>query len=470
MNKRTIKTHFITGALALILLLNLSCFAFAEESASTHYDASQIGQFSAQILNWASQEPTLGNSSDGKLFTPSFLSTAGDSGDWWAFGVGRAGAEEDYTAYLTALSENVSSLYAKNEGKLSNALTDYHRIILTVLALGGDPSSIGTYDEKPINLLQDGLFSPVPPTAQGVNAILFELLCLDAKDYILPDGLSFTRDSLICDLLKEQTADGAISASWGVDPDFTSMAVMALAPYMNSDKKYSFVSNQIKEENQAPATIEITAKEAVNSMLNYLSSIQTDSGAIENWGPNPCSTAQAIIALSSAGIDCQTDQRFIKNGNTLLSALISYQCDNGGFSMSLSTEEQPASPDAYTSNQALQALAAYQRLLEGKTSLYDHKEGSIGLNETAAYPSFDLQRSKITVSGSFSENTTALVACYKNGSLIGTHVAALTSVKDNSYEIDFSALAAGYDSLRLMLWDGVQQLSPKTVPVSFILR
>lgn len=469
MNKKTTKLHFISWALTLALLLNLSCLAFAQEPASNHYDDAQIAQFINQDVNWAIREASLGNSSGDKLFTTDFLTTAGSTGDWWAFATGRAGLEENYAAYLNALSEKVSAIYTENNGTLGNYLTDYHRIILTILALGGDPSSFGTYDGRPINLIRDGLFpANTTPAMQGVNAVIFELLSLDAKDYIIPDGQSFTRDSLICDLLKEQTAEGAIMASWGVDPDYTCMAITALAPYTNSNKKYSFTSNQIKDENNAPVTVETTVKEAVDNILNYLSSTQLEGGAIDNWGPNPCTTAQAIIALSSVGIDCQTDERFIKNGNTFLSALLDYQYENGGFGMKRPSEG--GNEDAYTSSQAFQALTAYQRFVQQKTSLYDYKEGSIGLDASVGYPTFDYNNAKIDISGSFTEDTTAFIVSYQNGVLTGTHIAALEPRGDSSYQIDFSGLENGYDSLRLLLWDNTRQLSPKTDAVSSILR
>ena len=50
----------------------------------------------------------------------------------------------------------------------------------------------------------------------------------------------------------------------------------------------------------------------------WLSSQQLEDGNYSSYGvPNTESTAQVILALSSLGIDGFTDERFIKNENTL---------------------------------------------------------------------------------------------------------------------------------------------------------
>ena len=59
--------------------------------------------------------------------------------DWAALACAVGGAEDSYTAYLHALEAYVKNKLGE-DSSLGRA-TDYHRIALTVLALGGDPAA-----------------------------------------------------------------------------------------------------------------------------------------------------------------------------------------------------------------------------------------------------------------------------------------------------------------------------------------
>ena len=72
-----------------------------------------------------------------------------------------------------------------------------------------------------------------------------------------------------------------------------------------------------------------------------------------------------LIALAALGIDPVKDSRFTKNGLTLLDALLAYALDNGF------RHTMDGTVDAMATEQALCALTAYARLLDGKTALYD---------------------------------------------------------------------------------------------------
>lgn len=59
-----------------------------------------------------------------------------------------------------------------------------------------------------------------------------------------------------------------------------------------------------------------------------MSSKQNDQGGYSSWGSvNAESIAQVICGLTMLGIDPTTDERFIKNGNTLVDALKSFSAD-----------------------------------------------------------------------------------------------------------------------------------------------
>lgn len=82
---------------------------------------------------------------------------------------------------------------------------------------------------------------------------------------------------------------------------------------------------------------------------------QLPSGAI---GTTAETTAQALVALSTLGIDAATDAQFSKDGKNVLDGLMQYYLDGGGFyhAASASGYNQMASEQAYY------ALAAYARL------------------------------------------------------------------------------------------------------------
>lgn len=187
-------------------------------------------------------------------------------------------------------------------------------------------------------------------TYQGMNGAVFALIALDSGKYDVPTaaegGNQTTRDGLVAYLLAQQLSDGgwALSGS-SADPDMTAMVLQALAPYRAGDA---------------------SVQTAVGKALKVLSDMQQADGGYSSWGTlNSESCAQVLIALSTLGIDPTKDARFIKNGLTLLDALLAYAPENG-FRHTADGEV-----DAMATEQALCALTAYARLLDGKTALYD---------------------------------------------------------------------------------------------------
>jgi len=79
------------------------------------------------------------------------------------------------------------------------------------------------------------------------------------------------------------------------------------------------------------------------------------------------SIAQVIVTLVELGIPLD-DPRFVKNGNTLLDALLSFQNEDGGFSH-LSEDDS----DLLATEQAFCALVAVNIMWSGEGSLYRMK-------------------------------------------------------------------------------------------------
>ena len=148
------------------------------------------------------------------------------------------------------------------------------------------------------------------------------------------------------DLLARQCEDGGFSlrGDFG-DPDVTAMSLEALAPYYKTDS-------------------DVTA--SVDRALSFLSEAQLANGGYQSFGSDNCeSVCQVIIALSSLGIDCRTDGRFLKNGEDLFSTLTRFRLEDGSFRHTESGETS-----GIATAEALCAAVAYRRLLEGKEGLY----------------------------------------------------------------------------------------------------
>ncbi len=79
----------------------------------------------------------------------------------------------------------------------------------------------------------------------------------------------------------------------------------------------------------------------------------------------PKSCAQVVVALTSLGIDPAEDSRFIKNGNSVLDALLGYYVNGGGLNILTVNLKSTLWP---------QSKASTSRILQQddrKSSLYD---------------------------------------------------------------------------------------------------
>ena len=127
----------IKSILSLLLAFLLT---FAACSAAPHKERVQP-PMSERILQIAQGMKKLAGVEEGDcLLNASDEFPAGSSVcDWAALACAVGGAEDSYTAYLHALEAYVKNKLGE-DSSLGRA-TDYHRIALTVLALGGDPAA-----------------------------------------------------------------------------------------------------------------------------------------------------------------------------------------------------------------------------------------------------------------------------------------------------------------------------------------
>ena len=297
---------------------------------------------------------TLGKVSDPYINTGDYMEKLGTpnvgaiGGEWMVIGLARSGRTvpgvEDY--YQKAV-EYVQQSIDPDTGRLHKAKsTDNSRMILALTAIGKDVTNVGGY-----NLLA-GLSDLEFVKYQGNNGPIWALLALDSGNYPVPSGGTTTRQALIDEILSVQTSDGGWAISGDrADSDMTGMALTALAPYYKKDP---------------------TVKQAIDKAIARLSEMQDDDGGFSTtYGDGKYiatseSTAQVLTALSALGIDGDTDSRFVKNGSSVVDALLRYYVKGGGFKHIMDGEI-----DGMGTEQAYYALTAYYRFLSGKTNLYD---------------------------------------------------------------------------------------------------
>lgn len=296
-----------------------------------------ITESAEKVCDW--QREKLGVSQDESVFSGDILQSAGTGSlDWFAIGVSRFGFEEDYEAYLTALSQRVKKLSDKDNA------TEWQRCAITAAAMGGDPADLDGVD-----LVKGGVYGRDENSSvgkQGLNGWIFALLTLDTMGYKTPEGAVFDRERIIREIISAQNSDGGFSLSKGEsDIDITAMALQALSVYYND-----FSRDDVRK--------------SVDKAVEYLSVKQGSDGSFGNAEAD----AQVIIALCDLGIDPDTDSRFLKDLD-LLTALLSYQNSDGGFA-----HEKGGESDELSSGQALCALAAAKRYKLTMRRIYDMRE------------------------------------------------------------------------------------------------
>ena len=334
----SLKTRGFLGRLvtafagAVILLTNVPAV-----NADNADKRDRITESAEKVCQW--QRDKMGISQDESIFSGDFLQSAGiGSSDWLAIGISRFGFEEDYEAYLTALSQR-----AKDLSDTDNA-TEWQRCAITASAMGGDPA-----DLDGIDLVKGGVYGRGENNSvgkQGLNGWIFALLTLDTMGYKTPEGAEFDRERILDEIVSSQNTDGGFSLSKGEsDIDITAMALQAIAPYYND-----FSRGDVRK--------------SADKAVEYLSGKQDSSGTFGSAEAD----SQVTIALCSLGIDLEADSRFVKNSD-LLTALLSYQNSDGGFS-----HEKGGVSDELATGQALCALAAQKRSRLTMRRIYDMRE------------------------------------------------------------------------------------------------
>ena len=273
-----------------------------------------------------------------------------NAGEWSVLGMARAG-------YLTdsAKGNYLANLYMKLDetgGVLHKVkYTEYSRVVMALSSIGADPSNVNGHNLlKPLAKYDKVIW-------QGINGTIFALLAFDTGNYEIPardgDGVQTTRELLIQEILSKELPGGGWSLQGNVaDPDITAMAIQGLAPY----KSRGDVSAAINRGIEKLASMQ-DADGGYSS--NYISGSGTPVKNLE-------STAQVVIALSSVDVAFLEQERFMKNGKTLLDEILRFQKEDGSFE-----HIKGGGTDGMATDQGTLALVAWFRAVNGQTSLYD---------------------------------------------------------------------------------------------------
>ena len=279
--------------------------------------------------------------------TGDYMAALGDpsagstGGEWMVLGFARSGREVPdsyYDSVVAYVDEKIDG-----NGRLhATKCTTNCRFIVALTAIGKDPTDVGGH-----NLLA-GLNDMGYIRKVGVSGVIWTLIVFDCGQYEMPEGID--RETLVDTILDFQVPGGGWATSGNIaDPDVTSMAIQALAPYRE----------------------DADVQNALDTAVTVLADMLDETGNFPSqYGVSSESVSQVIVALCTLGIDPHTDARFVKNGMSALDGLLGYYVEGGGFK-----HIHSGKIDGIATEQGYYALTAYFRMLEGKTSLYDMTDG-----------------------------------------------------------------------------------------------
>ncbi|MEE1328895.1 MAG: dockerin type I domain-containing protein, partial [Oscillospiraceae bacterium] len=218
-------------------------------------------------------------------------------------------------------------------------------------AIGRDAASVGNWDlveaysANGINWIKK----------QGMNGTIWTLIALDCGGYETSDPT--IRQQCVDAIVSAQHNDGGWSLvtakTQPSNVDITGMTLTALYPYRNQPE----------------------VKAACEEAFEWLSESQLDNGGFPyGKGETSESCVWAIVACTTWGINPDTDPRFIKNGNSAIDNLLTYYLED----QAMFEHGRGAGANAMATDQATYGLVAYDRLVKGKTALYDYSDVTAG--------------------------------------------------------------------------------------------
>ena len=310
------KNKLLSLLLCIAAVLAAATPAAAESSHA--YTVAEVENLCDGIVGY--KEGEWGAASAQDWINGGLTQTAGVSAEFYIIALSQRGYY-DFSSY-----ENALLGYIRTHDVYS--ATSREKYALALIASGSTDSYITQVADEAIG-------------GQGLMSLVFGL-------HILNNGYGskmYSAEGLVNTILSYQLSDGG----WAVigdrgDVDVTAMTLQALAPYYH---RYSDV------------------EAAIDRALTLLSNAQQESGGFYGMGVENCESAtQVLAALSDLGVDQNADSRFIKNGHTVLDAILSYRNGDGSFAHTGSGFNETATMEAFY------AMTAYLRFRYGKGPLY----------------------------------------------------------------------------------------------------
>ncbi|MBQ8802933.1 MAG: hypothetical protein IJZ53_04785 [Tyzzerella sp.] len=275
-----------------------------------------------------------------------------NAGEWTVLGLARgeyfakdhAYFADYYNRIVETVNGTASSVTLQNGALHKSKSTDNSRLIVALSAIGKDATAVGDWN----------LITPYDDfnwiKKQGLNGVIWALIALDTNDYQTTDIT--IRQQCIDHILSKQLSDGGWALSGTAsDPDVTAMVLQALYPYKS-------------QESVATAADEAFA---------CLSNIQNADGTYSSFGDaNSESCAQVIVASTTWGFNPDTDRRFVKNGKSVVDALLTHYIEEEAAFKHVAA----GTANGMATDQACYALVAYNRFMNSKTALYDMSDVS----------------------------------------------------------------------------------------------
>ena len=291
--------------------------------------------------------------------SPAFGTTAGE---WTVFSLARGGyyAKDNayFTDYYDRIVETVNTTAASvnlNGALHKSKSTDNSRLIVALSAIGKDATSVGDWDL--VEAYSANGFTWIKK--QGINGTIWALIALDSNNYVTSDAT--IRQQCVDSIVSLQHDDGGWSLmankTLASDPDITGMALTALYPYRDQPE----------------------VKAACEEAFACLSAMQHDNGTFASGGAECAeSCSWVIVAATAWGINPDTDSRFIKNGKSVVDALLTHYLEDEAMFQHV----VGGGSNAMATDQSCYALVAYDRFMGGKSALYNCSDVTFDVPES----------------------------------------------------------------------------------------
>lgn len=236
----------------------------------------------------------------------------------------------------------------------------YAKAILCLQSIGADPQKLYPESASVSISAVDGLKN-IASHSSSAWVAPYTLAAFNQGDY----GTEEQEQAILSAVLANQAADGSWS-EWGDSIQTTANMIAGLAFYYDTDESVAA---------------------AVDKAVAYLSSVQKSAGSFDAYGSgaDANTAAMVVVGLCAVGIDPDTDERFIKNENSVLDALLAFAvADNSGFGYM-----DNSSASAYSTEQGFRALVAASAVMEsGKgCNIYDFSDNEVAPAYAGGEPS-----------------------------------------------------------------------------------